>query len=810
MDDKLYIKKFIRDDGEKLSFDGEQLYLAQENTLLVRPDPSTTAVNFTEADGGEMIHQQNTTYDQPVNGLIIPKSTDYWTLTKQLSLFFKVNHTYKIVYIKKDGSMFAVSNAWISSGLQIVPVPHEEYSEWSITMTIGNVNWTEYAEDSQGNEIYSNTITLPLLSSATGGEEWEYQEQDAVSGEGSEIELDTDLGATVTDLDIKGDTFQQTYTGKNLFGGLTYEAKSNITSWDLTNNILTITPSYIDKNPGITFSFSNSLPAGTYTLNSNNYISSSTQLRENAGSMGGGANFNNNYSEVTRTTTASTSYITFNWVATGSLDPFTVDLSTLQIVAGSTAGSYEPYVGGVPAPNPDYPQDIDVVTGEQTVWVHGKNIFSGQYSQFDNTGGTGSTYAYFKLPDDGVYQLTLIAKNAVTANDHTYLGFTSTGGSTTNPRSWAWQDHMTANAGDIITKSNIVSDTNLRYVSLYGKSADTLTWFTDNFYIMLEKAEVATTYKPYQGSATYTIDLGSTELCKIGTYQDYIYKSGDDWYVHKKCGKVVLTGSNNETWSSANSNALYRYENATSTPIQPETTEVGAVMSNYYIANTYSDCYNSRVDYGVCLQKTNPYICIRNKDIVGVSALRQWLSNNNTTVYYALATPTDTKITDSDLIDQLDALYTMQGYNEKTIITVSTVSTNQPAILAVTLQNPPITGEVWDNVGTVWELGSGGPQTINIDSTTTVYPVWVVQGPCINPTLQNNTTDTLAQYDGTVAAGQTLTVDFAEGTAHLDSALVTRYISGLVSLRPGDNTLGFNSDGGTTETSTISWNNVIN
>ena len=173
MNDKLYIKKFIRDDGEKLSFDGEQIYLSKDNTLLVRPDPSTTAVNFTEADGGEMIRQQNTTYDQPVNGIIIPKTSDYWTLTSQLSLFFKLNHTYKIVYVKKDGSMFALSNAWISSGLQIIPRPHEEYSNWSITMTIGNVNWTEYAEDSQGNEIYSNTITLPLISAATGGEEWD-------------------------------------------------------------------------------------------------------------------------------------------------------------------------------------------------------------------------------------------------------------------------------------------------------------------------------------------------------------------------------------------------------------------------------------------------------------------------------------------------------------------------------------------------------------------------------------------------------------------------------------------------------------
>ena len=78
MNDKLYIKKFIRDDGETLSFDGQELYLAKDNVLLVRPDPNTTAVEYTEADGGEMVRQHNSAYDQPVNGLLIPKTSDYW------------------------------------------------------------------------------------------------------------------------------------------------------------------------------------------------------------------------------------------------------------------------------------------------------------------------------------------------------------------------------------------------------------------------------------------------------------------------------------------------------------------------------------------------------------------------------------------------------------------------------------------------------------------------------------------------------------------------------------------------------------
>lgn len=173
MNDKLYIKKFIRDDGEMLSFDGQELYLAKDNVLLIRPDPNTTAVEYTEADGGEMVRQHNSTYEQPVNGLLIPRSSDYWYLSSILSRFFQINHTFKIIYVKKDGSMFAISNTWISAGLQIVPVPYETYSSWTITLTVGNSDWYEYSEDSSGKEIYSNTVTLPLIGNTTGGEIWD-------------------------------------------------------------------------------------------------------------------------------------------------------------------------------------------------------------------------------------------------------------------------------------------------------------------------------------------------------------------------------------------------------------------------------------------------------------------------------------------------------------------------------------------------------------------------------------------------------------------------------------------------------------
>ena len=118
-------------------------------------------------------------------------------------------------------------------------------------------------------------------------------------------------------------------------------------------------------------------------------------------------------------------------------------------------------------------------------------------------------------------------------------------------------------------------------------------------------------------------------------------------------------------------------------------------------------------------------------------------------------------------------------------------------------------GLVADSVGEVWVDGEGGVQSVIINSVSAVYPIWVVQGECVSPTLQNNTTDTLAVYNGTVAAGQTLVVDFEAGTARLDGALVTRNVTGLVRCVPGENIMGFNSDGGHTEASEIKWNNVI-
>lgn len=48
------------------------------------------------------------------------------------------------------------------------------------------------------------------------------------------------------------------------------------------------------------------------------------------------------------------------------------DISEIQIEAGSTATEYEPYTGGIPSPNPDYPHELIASGG--TVTARGANI----------------------------------------------------------------------------------------------------------------------------------------------------------------------------------------------------------------------------------------------------------------------------------------------------------------------------------------------------------------------------------------------------------------------------------------------------
>ena len=156
---------------------------------------------------------------------------------------------------------------------------------------------------------------------------------------------------------------------------------------------------------------------------------------------------------------------------------------------------------------------------------------------------------------------------------------------------------------------------------------------------------------------TYTINLGNIELCKIGDYQDRIYKDSGKWYLEKKIGKVVLNGSENIVLDTTKTiTQVFKILNVLSLGVQGN---LG--ICNYFInqagdTEKFAYVVNDR-DY------MNLYIAINKTRASSIQKFKTWLSTHNTIVYYVLATPTTTEITDTELINQLESIELIEGIN---------------------------------------------------------------------------------------------------------------------------------------------------
>lgn len=119
-------------------------------------------------------------------------------------------------------------------------------------------------------------------------------------------------------------------------------------------------------------------------------------------------------------------------------------------------------------------------------------------------------------------------------------------------------------------------------------------------------------------------------------------------------------------------------------------------------------------------------------------------------------------------------------------------------------------GLIWDNRGAICRPRLGGTTTLNIRSINRVFPVWVVEGPADNPTLENLTTGGKIQYVGRVSVGQTLTVDMLNQTASINGANVLQNIVGeWFSFVRGINSVNYITDNDNANASRIEWQEVV-
>lgn len=166
--------------------------------------------------------------------------------------------------------------------------------------------------------------------------------------------------------------------------------------------------------------------------------------------------------------------------------------------------------------------------------------------------------------------------------------------------------------------------TNTKYVILGYRNDQNI------FDIQLEN-ENATEYEPYHKDE-YLIDLQNNFLAKIGDVKDTLDLTSG--VVNKNIKKIVLDGS--ENWTMIYGDGMFQFNAPIKTIAQKK------AYSDHFIYNpVQASIYKSLKDgeFAIQLYSTNNTIFIKHMEFDNVADFKNWLSNNNVTIYYQVAEP---------------------------------------------------------------------------------------------------------------------------------------------------------------------------
>jgi len=333
----------------------------------------------------------------------------------------------------------------------------------------------------------------------------------------------------------------------------------------------------------------------------------------------------------------------------------------------------------IASPNLDYPQPIHVVSGENTIGVNSKNFYDAtqrqqtknsltysadnQYIYLDGkvSSGFNCDFKHFLIPK-GTYTMMFELKDGS-------INTTNDGG-------------LFYVYGSVSTSAQRITNTNKRravtftlntdgfvYVHVWPRSSETFS--NARIAYQLVKENVADyNFVPYY-HANYPINLGSIELCKIGDYQDYLYKENGNWYKYGAINNYIITGNENYIISSSYSDETYLCAFVRA--------GLFAALNDNGFINKFQKGYFTQVRDKECMRingQIHVRILVSRLNENSVEGLKRYFANlyeqnNPVIVYYIQNTPTSTQIIDETLISQLDEIYEhlklVKGTNNITI-----------------------------------------------------------------------------------------------------------------------------------------------
>ena len=557
------------------------------------------------------------------------------------------------------------------------------------------------------------------------------------------IHLEDSAMAELQEIKVDGVLQQNTTTGKNLFcmpqsatlNGITFNVNSdgsfNISGTATANATFLVDLSLENSKlkSGNTYTLSTNKELWDIAINVENYSNTTWEkaiftLKNTLTKVTGAYNITDNTNIVRYSIR----------VVSGK----TVNLSNvkIQFEEGSVPTDYEPYTGGQPSPNPDYPQEIKTITDSLKITSCGKNLLP---NLFEN-----STKDRVTLTVDGDY----IIINGTTTN---IIYF--------DPPKKNWMMYYldgnytyTSNTYDNI-KYSFYADNNIQYINsstkpttinfpkrIYKRIRPVISLAANSTYnnvrilLQFEKSSSSTLIESYVESQ---IQAKLQEGEFIGKFDD-TYKDTlrteyfpEEGQYHLMLDKMVGMGDTSKYFGNvkriSTKQNKYRFTfdiNTDKIPIlNTESNVIYPLYCNKFIKGSRETTFSeiNSISYGTITSSYSQFMLYYSeiKDFT-IAQFSEWLTNNPLIIYYILQKPYTLDLgvidmpmsykditnifTDSDLLPTINAKYyrvfekTIQNaqINEKTLkqeitdlnATVNALDTRLKALETKTVEEP--------------------------------------------------------------------------------------------------------------------------
>lgn len=459
--------------------------------------------------------------------------------------------TYTVTYTNGNTSTFTVTN-----GKGISSIVKTSTSGLVDTYTITfNDNTTMTYTVTNGKDGIDGEVTQEQLDQVIKDLEYWKTTNNAlpkIEGEGTDITLDNTANSPL-ELDLSGNTYQIQYSGKNIMPNVnitqtvanvkfTHQADGSIVVNGLANDriLYPISNTQMTQNrtlsPGdYVFSCTPSSGSGS-TYWSQIYIGSSYKS-----DLGNGVSFN---------ISEDTTYVSYIAIENGANVVDKVFYPMLRLA--TTTSDYEPYTNGA-SPNPDYPQDIHVVKGDNEVIIENKNLFDYNTFKGNLTEETKNGVVCLKLAGETRIYNFSGKENTRYAFQFKYIDKST---SDIGTFKFMYSDNTTSEikyTGQMTTSGAIysgISNSNKTVVGIKWEAWSSGNYlYIDKNSMQLEKGITVTSYVTYK-KQTYPLTLDNLEMCNINNYADEFFKNVPEceyydntleigkWYKYGRIGKI--------------------------------------------------------------------------------------------------------------------------------------------------------------------------------------------------------------------------------------------------------------------------------